>query len=40
MEGGLGTVETYQFEPEASDSQADTEAAGDDDSGDKERLHW
>jgi len=39
-EGDLQTIEPYQFEPEASESPAelDTEA-GDDDSGDEERLH-
>ena len=48
VEGDLETVEAYQFEPEVSDHSpgerfkdtAESIAeAGDDDSGDKERLH-
>ena len=44
VEGDLETVEAYQFEPEVSDHSPgerfeDTAEAGDDDSGDKERLH-
>ena len=41
VEGNLQMVEPYQVEHEASDSPAesDTEAAGDDNSEDKERLH-
>ena len=48
VEGDLETVEAYQFEPEVSDRSpgeqfedtAESVAkAGDDDSGDKERLH-
>ena len=44
VEGDLEMVEAYQFEPEVSDHSPgeqfeDTAESGDDDSGDKERLH-
>ena len=39
MEGDLETVEPYQFEPEASDSLAESDTEADDDSRDEESLY-